>query len=234
VSRDTLEARGNGSLELLEYVARQSVISLRTNARRHLPLELALSSAFQVRNVESDARGNAESRIAHIADRCTVLLWDLVDERHGCVRFGDGTYVTRSIELITNEVFSSYLADGEILSFGSDEHFFAWCLAADRFVEGLRSSGILERVLIVKVPWASEMEDGSPTPTSMGMTATEGNKAFERYYEHLQGLGLPSVSPSLALGDSRHRWGPAPFHYAQSVYEDLNEGIDRFLLGASI
>lgn len=229
VSRDTFRILEPEGYALKLYVARHSVISMDTDARGRYPADLEVESPFQRTQIETDAAGAMWGRIQRVTKKLDVLLWDLVDERHGCVRFSDGTYVTRSVDMLSRPSLAKLLEAGELLSFGSDRHFFTWQLAADRFVERLREVGLLERTLLVAVPWAESLVDGSPAPTSMGVKASAANAAYARYYAHLHSLGVSSVTSENPRGDAQHVWGAAPFHYERSVYEDIHAGLSKFV-----
>ncbi len=229
VSRDTFRVADTTAFKLPLYIARHSVVSMGTDARGHYPKDLDLSSAFQRTQIETDARGGGWERIEAVASTLDVLLWDLVDERHGFVRFKDGTYTTRSVDLLSRPALADVLSSGETVPFGSDRHFAAWQLAVDRFVDRLRAVSLLERTLVVAVPWAEQLVDGTPAPTSMGTGAREANLLFERYYSHLESLGLPSITHKDPRGDAAHQWGAAPFHYEASVYDTIRAGLTDFV-----
>lgn len=102
VARDTVEAAA-GSVELVRYVARQSLISVGSDASAHLPTELGLDSPFQARMVTADFLGSLGADLTEVGKDVDRLLWDLADERHGVYRFRDGTIATRSVETMRSE-----------------------------------------------------------------------------------------------------------------------------------
>ena len=229
VSRDTFEVLDPKKYALAMYVARHSVVSTGTDARSHLPDQLNAPHAFQLKQLEMDARGALWNRIDSVVERLDLLLWDLVDERHGYVRFPDGTYITRSIDLLSQPSLSASLDAGRSVPFGTDEHFQVWCLAADRFVDGLRHRDLLGRTLVLAVEWASLTTDNEPAPLSMGVHAADANARYVRYYDHLAAMGLSLVSVQDPRTDPKHRWGAAPFHYEEAVYREVQGGIESFL-----
>lgn len=233
VSRDTFRILSPERYVVKVYIARHSVVAMDTDASCRYEVDLGLSSEFQQRQVKTDAAGTLARRFTSWGKSLDLLLWDLVDERHGYVRFPEGTYVTRSVEMMDDPRRLAILNEGELIPFGTDRHFATWTLAADRFVDRLRTVGLLARTLLVAVPWAETMSDGSPSPLSMGVEARIANARYGRYYEHLAALGLPTLTCLQPQGDPRHRWGAAPFHYHRSVYETILTGIDAFLGVAS-
>lgn len=222
VARDTVEAAGD-RIDLRGYVARQSLLSAGSDASAHLPEDLGLESSFQARMVRADFAGLLPARLEELADGIDLLLWDLADERHGVHRFSDGTFVTRSIDTIRSEAVAAVLDEAVHLPFGDDGHFALWRERATRFVEELRRQGLLERTVVLEVPWALRTTEGAPTPWSMGVRAGDANARFARYYATLHDLGVRTIAlpPESVLADPGHRWGLAPFHYAPGVYAEV-------------
>lgn len=227
VSRDAVETLPAESYDLTRYVARSSLLSAGTDARAMTRRFPKPSSEFQARQLEWDASGRLEELLGEAIKDADLLLWDLTDERHGVLRFPDGTYLTRTVDIMSSSQLKAICDEGQLIRFGADEHFVTWSYAADRFVDWLRRRDILDRTLVLAVPWAVRLTDGSPTPSSMGTGATEANAAYARYYGHLRDLGLAvrTLSSDSVLGDPQHRWGPAPFHYAAPVYAEIRQAI---------
>lgn len=221
VSRDTLDLGGMSDFSLVRYIARQSMLSAGTDCRHYFPSDLALPSSFQQRNIESDLRGDALAQLAEVATQVDVLIVDLVDERHGVSRFEDATVATRSVEILSNPRLNECLEQGERLPLGTDQHFEIWRDSAGLALERLHDLGILEKTLLISVPWASSSLQGSPTPPSMGQTAEMANAAYARYYSLLEAQGMPSVVVGSARADESHRWGFAPFHYDLATYSEI-------------
>lgn len=228
VSRDTIDPELGRRYVLTKYIARHSVLSIGSDASRNIAGDVSRLSPFQRRNFLRDVQGRAESELAEIVDEVDVLLWDLADERHGVVRFDDGSYMTRSIEALGDASLAQDLGRGQLLKFGQDDHFGNWAFAADRFVSFLRDAGLWEKTLVIAVPWAEVTEDGLPTPSSMGTTAYQANLDYARYYQHLRSVGGVLCSVENAAADAAHRWGPAPFHYSAQAYTRLRRDVDTF------
>src|SRR5699024_4149966 len=76
---------------------------------------------------------------------------------------------------------------------------------------------------VLRIPWALVTLDGELAPGSLGNSPAEANELYERYYDHLEGLGFAclSVDPEIVIADPEHRWGLAPFHYTQAVYDSV-------------
>lgn len=223
VARDSVDLAGGGRLSVADYVARQSLISAGLDASARFPEDPQVSSRFQRRMMEADFAGDLEARLDAVAASTDIVLWDLTDERHGVHVFEDGSVVTRSVDLTAVPEVLGVVEQAQHVAFGTDEHFTLWAERAEQFRDHLRERGLFEKTVVLQVPWALVAPDGRETPVSMGTSAMEANEAYRRYYEHLRGLGFAIIElqPLGVLADPEHRWGFAPFHYTQDVYEEI-------------
>ena len=230
VSRDTLATMDADRYQVTSYIARQSLLSAGWDASAHFPSEFTALNEFQRRNIVTDLRGALLSTLPDPSST-DLLVWDLVDERHGVYVFPDGSVATRSIDLLMVDELVEATKPARHLPFGNDEHFARWSGAASMFVHALATLGWGDRMLVVAVPWALTNDAGDPTPLSYGTSAAEANELYERYYAQLESLGLPvqRVPPDAAIADSEHRWGTAPFHYTPRVYARVRDAIDARL-----
>ncbi|MGO2311177.1 MAG: DUF6270 domain-containing protein [Brachybacterium tyrofermentans] len=223
VARDTVDLAGGSHLSVADYVARQSLISAGQDASSRFPEDPQVSSRFQRRMMEADFAGDLEQRLEKIAPTVDLMLWDLTDERHGVHVFDDGSVVTRSIDVTAVPEVLEVVNEARHVAFGSDEHFALWAPRAEAFRDRLRELGLFEKTIVLQVPWALVTVDGRETPLSMGTSAMEANEAYRRYFDHLRELGFEilELQPLGVLADPEHRWGLAPFHYTQAVYEEI-------------
>lgn len=222
VARDSVDLAGGGRFEVIEYVARQSLLSAGLDGFRHFPDEVDIDSAFQRKQMQGDFAGDLRARLQQAAS-ADLLLWDLADERHGVHIFDDGSVVTRSIDLIRLEPVLQAVESARHLPFGTDEHFELWSASAAEFHDQLVAWGLFERTIVLQVPWALITKEGRPTPWSMGKRAPDANEEYQRYYDQLRRLGFAVIElhPIAVLADPDHRWGLAPFHYTQDVYAEI-------------
>ncbi|MGF7022919.1 DUF6270 domain-containing protein [Brachybacterium tyrofermentans] len=223
VARDAVDLAGGDALDVSVYVARQSLISAGHDASALFPEGARVESAFQRRMMESDFAGDLSERLDSVVSTTDLLLWDLTDERHGVHVFADGTVVTRSIDVLGVPEVLEVVDGARHIPFGSDEHFDLWATRAEQFRDHLRGSGMFDRTIVLQIPWALVTSDGRGTPWSMGTRAIDANEAYRRYYDHLRDLGFTifEMQPLGVLADPEHRWGLAPFHYTQDVYEEI-------------
>ncbi len=228
VSRDTLETMPRDKWPIDGYLARTSLISAGTDASANVPTELSGSSKFQLRNVWDDIRGELLPTLKRKTNS-SVLLWDLVDERHGVFEFSDGSIMTRSIDALAIPELIAAAENARHIPFASDEHYWRWSGAAGMFVSALEALGLKDRTLVLAADWAERDTSGQTTPWSMGTAAPDANVKFARYYDRLEQLGLEVVRFTDTVADPEHRWGLAPFHYTGDTYAAIRTQIEAFV-----
>ena len=167
VSRDTAEFMPE--VDVVAYVARQSVTSLQA-PRGTDGIDLsALTSAFQRRMVTSDLNGTGVGRITEKADDLDFVLIDLIDERRGFWRFPDGTTMTNSLEIEScGAARTARRAGARLIEFGTDEHFAAWTTGFERLIAELKEVELWERAILLDIEWAGAVE-GAPHPRNDGI-----------------------------------------------------------------
>lgn len=226
VSRDTAELR-KGQWDLLEYVARQSLISA-ANAPIPLPSEIPLPSPFQRSMVENDFGSTLFPALRLNGAEADRVVIDLVDERLGVYPYDNGGYLTFSTEMNQSAVMKKVLGRGKFLDFGTEGHFEVWAEALDKLVALLDDLGLVDKVRVIKSLFVDLSDDGSAVMLTRGIDASEWNRRYARYYALIQDKGLRVVDlPTESLTSSRfHRWGPAQYHYVDSAYESLAGQIE--------
>ncbi len=224
VSRDTYEFLPEPKT-LARYIARQSLLSAGNSAvpwANELP---RFKSAFQERMSQEDIVGNAFAKLRQFATKMDLLVLDLVDERGGVYTADGETFITRSIERVGSGTDESLSDSADLIAFGSPEHLALWRAAWQRLLDHLDKLGLRGRTVMLAVPWAGQSRNGESVPPSFGLTAAEGNRAFEPYYEVVRESGIPLIRPQWWATSLRaepgHQWGLAPFHYADDIYVDL-------------
>ncbi|SDS19464.1 hypothetical protein SAMN04489860_1010 [Paraoerskovia marina] len=226
VSRDTFEYLGDG-FTLVDYVARQSLISAMTPPWAGDAPRAGFDSKFQQRMLHGDKNSNLIRRIARAKPaNIDLLLWDITDERLGTWCGPDGSHLTRTVELLRTDAPERLSAKYPLRHFGSSEHFAEWLSAVELFVGHLRSAGLLARVVPIAVPWATHNELGHATPTSFGMDASEFNMLAQPYLAAIAHLvPIPATTVVTPRASSTHQWSEAPFHYTEADYRSLAEQI---------
>ncbi|MBO0901200.1 hypothetical protein J1G43_14640 [Cellulomonas sp. zg-ZUI22] len=226
MTRDTFEHAPPELYTLRRYVARQSLISAFAGPAP-VTAPSSITSSFQRRMLEGDAAGNLPQLLTE-APLVDLLLWDLTDERLGVLVSPEDHVVTRSVERM--RVGVDEVLDGwRHVELGSQEHHERWTAALGHFRKLLGRLGLLDRTLLLDVPWAVDSDDGSPVPSSFGMSSYEANERLAPYYEEAgaAGLGVGRVAPEQVIAAANHRWGHAPFHYTDITYAAVVNVIER-------
>lgn len=229
VSRDTFEFLDR-RFELLQYIARQSFISVGNESPqvdRQIP---RLKSAFQERMVRGDIYGDAVRKIAEVGEDADLIVFDLIDERGGVIETSTG-YVSKLAE-VWNAGGKQVLEKNKHIAFGTDEHFALWRPAADRIIDLLRSRNWLQKSVVLRTPWVDRDSEGQTVhyPDWM-MDPKVANSRYQKYYDYLlaNGLKIVSLPDSIAETTPDHKWGPSPFHYSERGYRYLAQELERLL-----
>lgn len=231
ISRDTVELGFESSPTVTSYVARHSLISAGRPGNHTLDAASLLESRFQSRSFQRDLEGSGLELAIAAARESDLLLMDVTDERHGIYVHPDGGVITRSVDGIRVGIYEQLGPEWRHVPFGSLEHLTLYAEAAIRAAEALRASGVIHKTLLISAPWATRLNSGEPAPSSMGLTAAEANEIIPLYEEALENAGIRAISAQQdhVVGDSHHKWGPAPFHYIRNFYTDIAQKIAKSL-----
>lgn len=233
VSRDTFERLPRDRFELVQYVARQSLISATAPAPHVPPPAFETSSAFQRRMLLGDWESSLLPSLESHAGSVDLLLWDLCDERLGlrqiepAVPAGTPAVVTRSVDSIRAGV-DARLEPAPQIAFGSRRHRLMFLHSLRAFLDALSELDLLEKTLVLAPAWANRTAAGLATPSSFGLPADRANRLYADYYSAIEKttrLPILRVPPRDARADPDHPWGVAPFHYTEDVYTRLASQI---------
>ncbi|AOZ73396.1 hypothetical protein BK816_00445 [Boudabousia tangfeifanii] len=213
---------------VLKYIARQSLISAFSQVDLESLTIAFPESHFQQRALKEDIRSSLVESLNQSLEEIDYLIWDLADERLGVFGLHPSGYITRSYEMLELNGMDFVPEKGRLIDFGTDEHFNLWCNALEKFNDFLNSKNLLEKTILWYVPWAFDNIDGTPAPQSFRLNTVKINLAYVRYYQQvIDTTSIRVISPpdELVLADPNHKWGPAPFHYQNAVYESLIEQL---------
>lgn len=228
VSRDTFEHLPSDEYELVEYVARQSLISAFSPPVTLLEAP-ALESPFQQRMATWDYTSHLPALLESTAGMIDLILWDLIDERLGVYVLPDDTAITRSVDMIAADVEESVAETGLLVAFGDDAHHEMWSLAAEDFLATIRHHHPRAHLALIALPWAELTESGEEAPASFGVQAERANPTFTQYYDAV--AGHPALHVLGRDADVRaseeHHWGEAPFHYTPDTYRSVVTDLRR-------
>ena len=223
MSRDTVDPLLGENFELKRYVARQSLISAGTDATQLVP-NVNLSSPFQRRMLEADIEGSLFRDVDENA-AVDLVLWDLNVERLGAWQLDADAFVTDSGEFRSTENYNNITAGVPHIDFGEEDHFRIWKERFFQFKQVLQENGLVDKTILLAPDWALVDETGETVGLFEAVKAGVYNAMYRRYWDFAETHGFEVVRMQDTVADSRHKWGPAPFHYTESVYEKLRKPI---------
>lgn len=226
-SRDAVDYYPDFGLNMVGYVARQSLISAFGPAKLSGFDFSGVSGSFNQRMLKGDILSSMPRLVAEASADLDVLIWDLMIERVGVYPVPGGGMVTRNG--VPRAPGTQPL--GRAVVFGSHEHIDLWAHALAQFRAVLESIGAWEKVVINATPWALVDNTGNPTRSTSRMTAQWFNERVEAYWAlaEASGVRVARVSQDDAIADPGHKWGPAFFHYVPETYQAQLRAIEGVL-----
>ncbi|WP_421132561.1 DUF6270 domain-containing protein [Alteromonas sp. A079] len=229
VSRDALEY-ADFDCELVKYIARTSLATQQSIPVIKSDLLDALPSSFQRKMMRVDM----EKSLLFLLDECDfeLLLLDLIDERFSIGLFGAGRLT------LTNEFLNVYPKNIEYLEWNrfSDEKFEAWCRGFNELMFVIRQKRNKPTVVLNKVYFAgySGVDKNSAVECTsfMSTEVTRNNIFLNRMYEYIESnfidVKILEYSDSLFIANPNHKWGLAPFHYIDELYDETMSKLSAF------
>lgn len=214
VSRDIYSRLAKFGFGMIDYVARQSLVSADAPADSRLIDSDLFDSKFQLSSIRSDFDSDLWGRAESVRDADLVLM-DLVDERNGCLELSSGGIVTNNWELACTGQ-KDKLDGFSHLPLGSERHLRLWRRSFDCFLDLLERHGKRDRLLVLR-PQFVELSGGDG---SFGADAVRAlTNSYRPYVDYIvsRGIALLEVDDSELAAGEEHRWGPAPFHFADST-----------------
>lgn len=224
-TRDVFRICENTELELLEYTARTSFasqFSKRGTLIKRSQLD-NLSSGFQKKMVLRDF----EKRYFDTIDNIDFdhLVIDFIDERCRLLQLSSKDVFTFSNELNLTKFISSLTDKGRFISPNTNSYFELWQKGWNNFVVLAKKSDVLDKVIINKLYWAKIDENGE----DLSNYTSYSNELIDRTNQYLSKLydycAKDIKSNNFLVYDnkeficnSKHLWGPAPFHYVDDLY----------------
>ena len=225
------------------FVARTGLVSLMSAPPGEVPLpDFAKLPPFVSRCVTADIRKTALATVA--AFRPDILVLDFIDERFDILRQGEAC-ITKSLDFVTAGGLG-WAKHAELVDRAAEATTLLWTAAAGRFVTALRTTDGLKgaKVVLHRAPWARIMvaggDLGGPVERGAATVAIGDGKHVDvarygvlatKYYDIFAAL-MPecvqlTVPEKYHFGATKHRWGPAPFHYVTGYYRALVEALGR-------
>lgn len=227
VSRDQFSLlQTKEDCELIDYVARQSLVSARYEVDPKLIDKTLFESKFQLNSEISDFQADLWRRAAEFAPNSDLILMDLIDERRGLLELGHDQFITNNWELESTKL-KDRLNWVRFVEFGSNEHFNQWKLSVLRLLHILEDYDKRHALICIPPLFADKYEDGS---TDHELSEVHSLRTqYQRYMDFLveQGVRMAVVPESRLTADKDHRWGPRPFHYSAKSEDLINRAILR-------
>lgn len=226
-SRDAVEYYPQHDLDLLQYVARQSLISaFRPAEISEFAIDLS-ERPFQRRMIQGDIAGSLPTNVRRVANEIDLFIWDLMIERVGVAKVRSGGMVT----LNGTDRIEGVPPLGGSYIFGTEGHLRQWSWALEKFVSLIESLNIKDKVVINATPWAMKNAAGEKFQSSSKSSPEWFNNNVSIYWELAESAGIKvaRVAQEKAIADPDHKWGPAYFHYVPETYKAQLEAITSIL-----
>lgn len=235
VSRDLLAFSDSSCVELINYIARQSVISAVCAPVELDSSLLTLSSAFQNRMVAGDFGKNA---FALLSSRPSdYLIIDLIDERFP-LKIIDNSYITRSNEFRLS-VGRKYENCPEFEKLISGKSLIINGENAEKYIElfcrRIRANFRDDRIILHRALMADCYTDENgelhafPNAVLADNDRLNGilNTMYDLLQKYLPGINVLDIpQPTASQG---HKWGLAPMHYSDSYYSSVMEMVKSII-----
>lgn len=206
-----------GPFDLTRYIARQSWVSA-YGPPVPAPDVSHLRSEFQRRAISADFGSTAPRLLRRMSSQVDRVIIDIASDRHGVVRVGNG-FVSLTPDHL--RAFDGQYADvGEVIPFGSAEHFDRFAVAVGRAAEALRAEETLDRAVVLAFPFTDRLDTDARIPRER-TDVPALNALYEPYYEVFASSGFPllRLPDALAVSTMEHEWGPGVDHFVDPAYE---------------
>lgn len=213
VSRDMLHFDEAKDVELLDYYARCSLVSLFSPPSVDEGVLSRIESKFQRRMVLRDMDKSFLKEIKRLMP--DLLLMDFIDERFSLHALPGGELRTCSTEY--RHAMKSQ-SEMKLIGAFSNRKAELWRKAFDEFLIATR----LVPIRINKVFWTSRVSGGALNESVSREKIENANEQLSMMYDHAEArLGrecLIEYEEDLLYCDANHKWGVSPFHYNEALY----------------
>lgn len=220
VSRDALELFEPDEVKLVSYLARTSFASQVSPSVDNFRYYSGIKSKFQSRMVENDLE---KKLFIEIKDKdFDIVLLDLIDDRFDLVEYESVGLATRSVEFMSTCKTSSIT---KRISHHGEAYDILWKIGFNRFLKLLDERGVLHKLRLNKVFWASENSEGKILTKFSKSFIDKENEYLQKRYAYAKSLlkdeNFYTFENDVFVADSKHRWGESPFHYGSEYYNKV-------------
>lgn len=178
-----------------------------------------IPSTFQRRQVRQDfSKTFAESLRGMDFD---ILLVDFTDERFPLHVLDDGRVITVSAEL-RRTAFPEGMP-GRLVKPFTQDHFRLWERGWSRFIQLMDDAKSVSKIRINQALWCETTESGDGfnqehSSKQIDTANRHFRKLFHRSGDDLGPGSFYEYDADLFKAKDHHKWGKAPFHYADPYY----------------
>lgn len=241
VSRDFLEYKNVANLELIHYIARQSIVSAVSKPLQIKEDDIHLSSSFQRKQVLNDF--NKLSFDMLCSKKAEYLIVDLVDERFQLAKYY-GSYITYSQECKNSGLLSEdtllinkkrTIADNGKVSYCVEDNNLDCFM--DIFCNLLLSIYTASRIILHRVYGAEYFVDAQNEIKRFDENTISRlkytNALYEYMYEYMYNrLGKSICNIDISKGyyaSEQHKWGLAPIHFQHEYYKEVGDMVNSYI-----
>jgi len=205
--------------ELVNYIARSPFGSAFAQVPKDIDVELhSIESPFQRRMVKADVNKQLAGLLRD--SEFDYLLVDLIDERIRLMPYQESV-IAYSTEL---QKTGATATSEQLLRIGSEDYYERWKAGLERLLAACPAS----KIIVNRVFWATATDDGTELPNQADIA--HHNAVLNRLYADLAAhpeIRFIDYPERLLVADSKHRWGPAPYHFVNGVSTHLLDELAK-------
>lgn len=224
VSRDSFSVDDlNTKFEIINYIARTSLARVTFPKIKNIQLDISLESKFQKRLVNSDLLNSLLDTVK--ASHFDYMILDFIDERFGLIEF-DSTFVTNSFEFQNAKLVDQ--SNSKKLDVDTLEFLHKWEKGFCKILEHVSPS----KIIINDVQWAYKTDDSQYTfeidRIYKGMLLM--NNLYRIAQKYIPAENFIQYPSNIFLAKTDHKWGVAPYHYQDKVYQYFMQRLKEIIL----
>lgn len=218
VSRDIFEFCAAPDFIIADYFARTSFASLGAPPTVDNALLGRIEGDFRRRMVLRDMDKSLFTTIQH--SNFDLILLDLIDDRFDIV-LRDGGALTLSEEYMGGAEPADI--SGCRLPNTNPKRHELWRQGLSKFLHEIKARGWENRLVVNRSFWALHQQDGQPIARYRRNELRRQNLILTKFYGEIA-AAMPQAAwltypTEILVADRGHKWGEAPFHFVQQVYE---------------
>jgi hypothetical protein len=233
VTRDIFGFVPTPSLEISDYVARTSFISMTTPPVALDPDRLSNATGFELRSIVADF---SKTTLGIWEKDFDYIIFDFIEDRFDIVRIGE-SYVLGNVMMLNSGALDQHPGHQRLPRLSSEVQDL-WSQACRRICANIRRKIPSDKIILHKAWHASHYLDDGVAKEFTGYHAelsTRHNPMLQSQYElfesELGGIKTITARPELIVADGAHMWGRQPFHLVPEYNTDLLRSLSS-LIGA--